>query len=92
MPDRVPRETLPAYDFSGLTETQQMLLTVGGWSPGTKVVKQPQPRTVQKLLARGLLQAADVTVVGVTVKAYTVPTAVHMAWCRHCADSARART
>lgn len=87
MSDLVPRETRTTFDFTGLTETQQMLLTVGGWAPGTKIVKQPQPRTVQKLLDRGLLVARDFEVFGITVKAYSVPTTVHMAWCHRCADT-----
>lgn len=91
MPDHVSRETKPAgFDFSGLTEAQRMLLSVGGWAPGTKVIRQPQPGTVRKLIERGLVQAVDVPFAGITVKAYTVPAPVHIAWCQHCAQGARA--
>lgn len=79
------------YDFSNLTTAQQGLLTFGGWSPGCKR-PQPGPRTVKKLIERGLLDEREVseTVSGgrfrITVKAYIVPTAVHIDWCAHCAE------
>lgn len=79
----VPRETHPAtaYDFSGLTLTQQWLLTYQGWEPGSKLMKQPRPQSVRKLIERGLVVERPVIFMGIRIKAYDVPLPVHMAWC-----------
>lgn len=75
-----------AYDFSRLTERQQELLTYGGWSVGCGFpARQPQARTVKKLLDRGLVVEHLVSHGPFTVAEYEVPAAVHVAWCAHCA-------
>lgn len=74
------------YDFSGLTEAQQRLLTFQGWEPGCGQ-KQPTPRTVKKLIDRKLVVPHDMPFMGITVKAYDVPINVHAAWCEHCANT-----
>jgi len=79
----VPAMTPATYDFTDLTEDQQALLTFQGWVPGG-VLPQPSPRTVQKLIDRGLVVAYAVEHSGLTVRAYDVPVAVHMAWCAWC--------
>lgn len=77
-----------SYDFSKLTGRQQELLTFGGWMPGSGMT-QPGPRTVAKLLERGLLveheQRNTTGQFSFTVKTYSVPTPVHIAWCEYCA-------
>lgn len=84
------------YDFQDLTFRQQELLTFGGWTPDSKR-PQPGPATVRKLIARGLLEEREdnESVSGgrfqITIKTYIVPTAVHMAWCAHCAGIKRKR-
>lgn len=72
-----------AFDFTELTDDQQALLTFQGWAPGG-VLPQPHPRTVQKLIDRGLVTPYTVTQQGLEVRAYAVPLAVHMAWCAWC--------
>lgn len=72
-----------AFDFTGLTNDQQALLTFQGWAPGGPG-PQPHPRTVQKLVDRGLVVPYTITQRGLAVRAYTVPIAVHMAWCAWC--------
>ena len=76
-----------AYDFSRLTTTQKELLTYGGWSVGCQFPPvQPQPRTVAKLIARGLLVHRKTKYgAGFVVDEYEVPVGVHAAWCDHCA-------
>ena len=71
------------FDFTNLTPAQKALLTLQGWAPGGG--KQPRPNTVTKLVARGLVVVRTVRVAGVDIAAYDVPTAVHAAWCEHCA-------
>lgn len=72
-----------AFDFTGLTDDQQAVLTFQGWTPGD-ALPQPHPRTVQKLIDRGLVTPYTVTHQGLAVRAYAVPIAVHMAWCAWC--------
>jgi len=67
-----------AYDFHNLTQSQQWLLTVGGWDMHTKTIARPGLSTVRPLVERGL--------VAVVNGAVFVPTDVHVAWCEHCAD------
>jgi len=75
------------YDFSGLTEKQQWLLTMQGWSFRDEA-PQPQPRTVQKLIDRGLLVVAEPYIDrGLMIRQYVVPIHVHMAWCQYCSDN-----
>lgn len=75
------------YDFSGLTRAQQWLLTFQGWEISSEAA-QPSPRTVAKLIKRGLVvpvEVKEMTRIGpMTVTEYRVPLDVHMAWCEHC--------
>jgi hypothetical protein len=73
------------FDFTGLTEDQQALLTFQGWEPGG-VLPQPTPQTVRKLIDRGLVVPYTVEHAGLDVRAYAVPIDVHMAWCAWCAE------
>lgn len=73
------------FDFTGLTEDQQALLTFQGWEPGG-VLPQPAPQTVRKLIDRGLVATYVVNHGGLQVRAYAVPIDVHMAWCAWCAE------
>lgn len=84
MPDHVPRETEPAaFDFSGLTPGQELLLAVGGWEPGKVIIRQPLPQVAQKLVDRGLVTVREVAIGLTTVRAYDVSPAVAAAWRAH---------
>ena len=77
------------YDFSRLTAAQQNLLTFQGWQigshyPGGSMRPQPGPRTVRKLIERGLVIPHEVQKGGLTVIEYEIPILVHMAWCEEC--------
>lgn len=72
---------MSAFDFTGLTPAQQALLTYDGWHVGSKLIRQPQPRTVRRLLERGLVVPRDTVFLGVRITEYDVPAAVHAAWC-----------
>jgi len=74
-----------SYDFSGLTVRQQEVLTFQGWdvSMGGKV-PQPAPKTVRKLIERGLVVERINKGPIFTVREYEVPINVHIAWCDHC--------
>ncbi len=71
------------YDFSGLTDSQQTLLSFQGWRAG-QGMRQPDRRTVKKLIDRGLLIEHERRHEGVAVLEYEVPIPVHMAWCEYC--------
>lgn len=82
------------YDFSGLTDQQQALILHEGWRIGQKHLDgsawvQPHPRTVKKLIERGLMDAVESVEMGgpfrMTVMEYRVPLHVHMAYCAWCA-------
>ncbi|GAA4321911.1 hypothetical protein GCM10023144_01480 [Pigmentiphaga soli] len=78
-----------AYDFSGLTPTQQALLTFGGWDL-TSSRPQPSRRSVAKLIERGLVVETEAQQrvhndrFTLTVRTYVVPLDVHIAWCERC--------
>lgn len=76
------------YDFTGLTRVQQNLLTFDGWQIGSKLLPQPSPKSVSRLIERGLvtsIRVRDPSPLGnMFVTEYYVPTDVHMAWCEHC--------
>jgi len=70
------------YDFVGLTAAQCLLLTLGGWTAEIASKRPPPgPKTIAKLVKRGLLVeiAGDVT-------EYHVPFAASAAWHLHCAE------
>ena len=71
------------YDFSRLTEKQKELLTFQGWYVGS-MISQPRKKTVEKLIARGLLVERETKYGAVRVTEYEVPISVHMAWCAQC--------
>ena len=75
-----------SYDFSGLTPSQQALLTFCGWDIHCN---RPKPRrsTVQPLIARGLVVLHPLRAGGTDPARYEVPIPVHAAWCAHCADT-----
>lgn len=72
------------YDLTNLTDRQQELLTFAGWGADSSLTPQPSPRTVRKLLERGLLWSRKAQSRGITWIEYDVPTHVHIAWCEHC--------
>lgn len=72
----------PNYDFTGLTAPQRGVLAMQGWQPGAG--QQPRPRTVAKLVERGLVVERDIVFCGVAMKAYEVPLDVHAAFCEWC--------
>jgi hypothetical protein len=75
------------YDFSNLTETQQWVLTFQGWHLSTaRLMPQPTPRQMAKLIKRGLVIEKEVVDRGLTFKTYEVPLDVHFAWCLTCKD------
>lgn len=81
------------YDFSGLTFRQAELLSAGGWRAGCGR-QQPLPRTVAKLLERGLLVAHKRNdrrfgPFSVVVPEYDVPEQVQAAWCKQCTGERR---
>jgi hypothetical protein len=78
----------PAFDFTDLSVDQQALLTFQGWMPGSGM-PQPHPRTVAKLVDRGLVTPYMIMQGGLATRAYSVPIAVHIAWCAWCAEHAR---
>lgn len=78
---------MSAFNFKGLTPRQQELLTFQGWHAGSKLVKQPQRRTVQALIGRGLVTESTRQIGLVTITEYSVPINVHAAWCAWCAES-----
>lgn len=73
------------YDFTGLTPTQQGVLTFQGWCVADAGQRpQPSKRTVAKLLARGLVVEHINKGSIFTVREYEVPLDVHIAWCDYC--------
>lgn len=76
------------YNFKGLTNHQQMILTRQGWSlrDADSGVCQPSSRSVNKLITRGLVIEHEEKWRGMIVKTYEVPIPVHMAWCSWCAE------
>jgi len=73
-----------SYDFTRLTDSQQELLTFGGWTRHCGR-KQPGNSTVKKLLDRGLIEKKEVDKsFRFYIPEYTVPLPVHMAWCERC--------
>lgn len=72
------------FDFSGLSPSQQALLTFCGWD---RQCGRPKPRkaTVQPMIARGLVVLHPQRAGGTDPARYEVPIAVHAAWCAHCA-------
>jgi len=74
------------YDFTGLTHSQKELLTFSGWNRNCGR-KQPQKRTVEKLIRRGLIveRKAKESFMFYIIE-YTVPLPVHMAWCKCCSQ------
>ena len=75
------------YDFTGLTQTQERLLTFQGWVEGQS--NKPSQRTISKLLERGLIVEKPRHIGGSVPMAYIVPVHVHMLWCEHCASRAK---
>ncbi len=80
----------PNYDFSGLTQDQEALLTFQGWAVESRYPpSQPSGGTVRKLIDRGLLVPRQRVSTGplgtMSVTEYDVPIAVHIAWCAYCA-------
>lgn len=81
--------TQDTYDFSGLTEAQEWLILYQGWRVGQtyadgSVWPQPAPRTVKKLIDRGLLQPVETKRDGMTVTEYVSSPDVHLAFCLSC--------
>lgn len=76
------------FDFRGLTPAQHAVLSLAGWTIGCGR-SQPQPRTMRRLIERGLVVAYDVADRGAIVTEYLVPVAVHIAWCARCAKGGR---
>lgn len=79
---------LSGFDFTGLTAPQRGVLAMQGWQPGSG--QQPRPRTVAKLVERGLVVERDIVFCGVAMKAYEVPMDVHAAFCEWCSKQERA--
>ncbi|CAM5213689.1 hypothetical protein CDEF62S_00374 [Castellaniella defragrans] len=84
-----------SLDFSGLTPRQEWLLLYQGWRVGQKFPDgspwpQPTPRTVKKLIERGLIEVVEVKKPGgrftMTVTEYHVPLHIHMAFCCQCSE------
>ena len=82
---------MSVYNFTDLSSLQQSLLTLGGWHVSDAPARtQPGKSTVAKLIARGLvLPSAKLVDRVIYVTEYTVPTAVHIAWCERCARKSR---
>ena len=74
---------MTAYNFTGLTDAQRVILTFAGWHPGCGR-RQPAKSTVRKLIARGLVEVRRVEDRGLFAEVYDVPPAVHMDWCAFC--------
>lgn len=74
------------YDFSGLTRAQQWLLTLQGWDEESDTGAKPQKRTVEPMVARGLIVLQPKRAGGTDPRAYIVPHAVHIAWCEYCSS------
>lgn len=70
------------YDFSGLTTAQKWLLTNQGWEFGPNSGTGPRRKTVEPLIARGLVIEHKAEFGRPT--AYEVPISVHIAWCERC--------
>jgi hypothetical protein len=79
------------YDFSGLTESQQELLTFQGWSLNDSR-NQPSKATVKKLIERGLVVQHEYKRGDFSVAEYEVPIPVHMAWCAYCSEQEQLST
>jgi hypothetical protein len=74
------------FDFSRLTIKQKELLSFQGWGiHSLPEIPQPLPRTVKKLIERGLVVEHKICWRGMTVIEYEVPISVHIAWCAKCA-------
>lgn len=77
------------YDFARLTQAQQSLLSFQGWTASEASHRpQPQPRTVAKLIERGLVIQHEVDYGRMIVMEYEVPIPVHIAWCAQCSATA----
>jgi len=72
------------YDFTGLTNAQQWLLTVQGWNRGTAVIPKPSRRTWKPLVDRGLAVMRPLRAGGNDMGSIDVPLDVHIAWCFSC--------
>jgi hypothetical protein len=72
------------YDFHNLTQSQQWLLTVGGWDIHTRTISRPSAIGVKQLIDRGLVIEQG--------SGFVVPIDVHLAWCAHCAELEAAST
>lgn len=72
------------YDFTGLTHAQKWLITMQGWDEQSATGPKPQKRTVEPLIARGLIFFKPRHIGGSVPMAYIVPIDVHMAWCEYC--------
>lgn len=75
------------FDFSNLTPAQSSLIGMGGWTLAHVPNPQPGPRTVAKLIARGLLvqdeahdRAGPFVMV---VRTYSLAPGVRVAWAAH---------
>ncbi len=73
-----------AFNFAGLSQEQQKLLTFGGWSVDPQCPhSRPTLKAVSQLVERGLLVAKDATKTDrygcYTLTEYHVPIAVHAA-------------
>ena len=85
LPSAAPMQ-MSDLDFSGLSPSQQALLTFCGWD---RHCDRPRPRksTVQPLIARGLVVLHPLRAGGSDPARYEVPITVHAAWCAYCADA-----
>jgi hypothetical protein len=72
-----------AYDFTGLTNAQQWILTCQGWPCGDLLPK-PRRSTYQPLVDRGLVIFHAKRKGGSDLGRLEVPLPVHMAWCMSC--------
>lgn len=74
-----------AFNFTGLSQEQQKLLTYGGWTVDPQCpFSRPTLKAASELIERGLLVAEDVTRTDrygcYTLTEYRVLPAVHAAW------------
>lgn len=80
-----------AFNFQGLTDEQERLLTLGGWAVDPESPKgiAPSRRGALELVARGLLVAEGTIHIdqlgSYPLTIYRVPEVVFSAWCEHCA-------
>lgn len=72
------------YDFSDLSEQQQIVLTYKGWRVTDKFQRRPSAVRMKKLIDRGLVIPREISIGGRCWTEYEVPLAVHIAWCEHC--------